>query len=100
MKVTGPKSTNTCQDDQICSRLNAGLDGVVHLVQSIWDANFSTEDWRFLLVDAKDDFNEINRIVMIWKVFHLWPSGDFFKLLSSPVIYRFAKQEWDENFSA
>ena len=32
----------------------------------------------FLLVDANNAFNEINRVRMIWTVRHLWPSGTIF----------------------
>ena len=32
----------------------------------------------FLLADAKNVFNEINWVRMLWKVRHFWPSGDFF----------------------
>ena len=78
LKVNGPESTNACQDDQLCARLKAVIDGAVHRVQYIWDANLSTENWGFLLVDAQNAFNEINRIEMLWKVLHLWPSRDHF----------------------
>ena len=35
----------------------------------------STEEWGFLLVDANNWFNEINRVGMIWTVQYLLPSG-------------------------
>ena len=53
LKVTGPKAANTPPDDQIYSGLKAGIDGEVHRVQDIWDANSSTKNWSFLLVDEK-----------------------------------------------
>ena len=53
LRVTGPKSTNACQDYQLCASLKAVIDVAVHGVQDIWDANSSTEYWLFLLVDAK-----------------------------------------------
>ena len=74
LKVTGPEATMASQDNQIC----AGIDGMVHGVQSIWDENLTTEDWIFLLVDAKNAFNEINQIIILWTVQHLWPSGSRF----------------------
>ena len=61
-----------CQDDKICAGLKAGVDGAVHGVQAIWDENLTMEDLIFLLVDAKNAFNEINRIGMLWTVHHLW----------------------------
>ena len=57
LKVNGPESTNACQDDQLCARLKAVIDGAVHRVQYIWDAKLSTENWGFLLVDAQNAFN-------------------------------------------
>ena len=44
LNFMGPESTNACQDDQICDGLKAAIDGTVHDVQSIWDANFSTDE--------------------------------------------------------
>ena len=78
MKVTGPESTTVCQDDQLCDVLKAGTDGAVHGVQDIWDDNFSTYDWVFLIVGAKNDFNNIKKIGMLWTVCHVWPSGAHF----------------------
>ena len=60
LKVTGTEATMVCQDDHLCSGLKAGIDGVVHEVQDIWYEKSTTEDWGFLLVDAKNVFNEIN----------------------------------------
>ena len=37
-RVKGLKSTYSCQDDQICAGLKAGIDGVIHGVQDIWDS--------------------------------------------------------------
>ena len=74
LRVTGPKSTSECTDDQICAGFKAVINGYVHGVQAIWGKNSSTEDWGFLLVYAKNVFNEINQIRMLWRVCHLDPS--------------------------
>ena len=67
-----------CQDDKICAGLKAGVDGAVHGVQAIWDENLTMEDLIFLLVDAKNAFNEINQIGILWTVCNLCPSGACF----------------------
>ena len=41
----------------------------------LWDKNWSTEEWNFLLVDANNTFNENNWVGMLWTVWHLWTSG-------------------------
>ena len=45
LKVAVPESTIKCQDEQLCSGLKAGIDGVFHGVQAIWDKKSNTEDW-------------------------------------------------------
>ena len=53
LKVTVPEATSAFQDDHFCARLKAGIGGTVQGVQAIWDSKSTTEDWGFLLVDAK-----------------------------------------------
>ena len=45
LRLMGLEATNTCQDYQLFAGLIVGIDGAVHGVQDIWDANLSTEDW-------------------------------------------------------
>ena len=77
-KVTGPEATLEYQDDQLCARVKVGMDSAIHRVQDLWNENLSTEEWVFLLVDAKIVFNDINQVGMLWTVQHLWPSGSIF----------------------
>ena len=57
LKVTGPEATMACKDNQLCAGPKVGIDGAVHEVQAIWDEKLTTEDWGFLIVDAKNTFN-------------------------------------------
>ena len=61
LKFMGPKSTNACQDYQLCTGLKAGIYDTVHGVQTIWDANLSTETWYSYLC-MKNTFNKVNNI--------------------------------------
>ena len=63
------------QGDQFCTGLKAGIYMLVHGVKYIWDVNCTKENWGFLLVHAKNAFNNIHQIVMLWTVRHLWMSG-------------------------
>ena len=60
LKVTGQEDTATCKYYKLCAVIKAGIDSTVHGVKAIWDENSSTEDRGFLLVDAKNAFNDIN----------------------------------------
>ena len=80
-----------CQDDHPCAGLKAGIEGAIHRVQAIWNEKLTTEELIFLLVYAKNVFNEINRFGMIWAVRHLWLSGahfvfSYYRHLSSCVL--------------
>ena len=53
LRATGSEATSACQYDQIYAGLKVGIGGTVHRVKDIWDTKLITEDWGFLLVDAK-----------------------------------------------
>ena len=71
----GPEATMVCQGDQLCAGLKAGIEGAIHGVQALWDKNLSMDEWSFFLIDAKNSFNNIHRVRIIWTVQHVWPSG-------------------------
>ena len=41
----------------------------------LWEEHKKEEDWGFLLIDARNVFNEENRTAMIWAVRHECTSG-------------------------
>ena len=73
-KVTVVEATYTFMDNQLCSGLKALIDGSVNGVQAVWEANSSTKNWGFILVNAKHLFNKINHVGMMWIVRYLWSS--------------------------
>ena len=87
MSITVLEATNACQDDQLYASLKAVIDRALNGVQDIWDANSSMKYWIFLLVDENNTFNKMNRIILLWTVFHLCLYiNRFLKLLLSLVI--------------
>jgi hypothetical protein len=49
-----------CGMDQLCAGLEAGIEGGIHAMRLLWDMHLAEEEWGFLLVDAKNAFNEGN----------------------------------------
>ena len=41
----------------------------------MWEQHSKEEDWGFLLIDARNLFNEENRTAMLLAVRHEWPGG-------------------------
>jgi hypothetical protein len=72
----GHSATTTCGSDQLCAGLRAGTDGAIHGVSTLYnELEDSNSDSGFLLIDANNAFNEINRINMLWTIRHEWPAG-------------------------
>ena len=78
LSFTVSEATNACQYEQLCAGLKSLIYRDLHGVQYIWDANSSMECCRFLLVDAKNMFSEVNQNIMLLTVRYLWTSRDIF----------------------
>ena len=68
-------SEEDCSNDQLCGVLQPGIEGGVHAMHSLWETHKMEEEWGFLLIDARNAFDEINRTVMLWLIRHECPSG-------------------------
>ena len=75
LAVSGPAAKDACGADQLCAGLSAGIEGAIHGMSQTWTESDAIDRWGFLLVDARNAFNEINRISMLWTIRHEWPAG-------------------------
>ena len=75
LSVTGEEVSAVCGVDNLSVGIPAGIEAAIHSVNECVDGNHDTDDWGFILVDAKNAFNELNIYTMLWTVRHLWPSG-------------------------
>jgi hypothetical protein len=73
--VSGCNAKERCGIDQLCAGLEAGIEGGIHAIDELWRQHKEEEEWGFLLVDAANAFNELNRTAMLWTIRHEWPSG-------------------------
>ena len=73
--VMGKETTRAYGTDQLCSGLEAGKEGDIHHMRSLWDEHEKDEDdtWGFLLVGTRNAFNKGNRKMVIWIARYEWP---------------------------
>ena len=55
--------------------VDAGIEGAIHAMRVLWEEHQTEEDWVFLLIDARNAFNEETRTAMLWAVRNECPSG-------------------------
>jgi len=68
LEVAGGAAKDACGTDQLCAGLEAGIEGGIHAMKLMWDIHHMEEEWGFLLIDACNAFNELNRMAMLWTV--------------------------------
>jgi len=103
LAVTGRQATTACDNLNLCTGLQAGIEGAVHAMGNAWQAaefrggktapkTITTIDsevtttsvvesgqpYTTLLVDARNGFNELSCKVAMWTIRHQWPNGSRF----------------------
>eukprot|EP00957_Ditylum_brightwellii_P134539 10256434-Ditylum_brightwellii.AAC.1 len=63
--VCGDEVTKAYRIHQLCSSINADIEGVVHSMKQMWDDHAKEDGWGKLLVDAQNVFNKVKRCVML-----------------------------------
>ncbi len=74
MMAAGDDVKKVCGPDQLCSGIEAGIEGAIHSMYQLFEENKGT-GWGVLLVDASNAFNSLNRKAALWHARHLWPRG-------------------------
>ena len=75
LAVMGAEAKEACRTEQLCEGLEYGTEGGIHAVRLLWQHHNQEEDWGFLLIDARNAFNENNHKDILWAVRSDWPSG-------------------------
>ena len=75
LKVARPEAKTACGTTQMAGGLEVEIEGAIHAIRVLWEEHKKEEDWEFLLIDARNAFNEEKRTAMLWAVRHEWTSG-------------------------
>ena len=73
LRVTGQDEKAACGTDHIAGGVEAGTEVAIHATRLQWTQHYQEEEWGFLLIDARNVFNEKNQTAMLWAVRHEWP---------------------------
>ena len=70
LRVSGQEAKAVCGTEQLAGGVEAGIERVIHDARLQWAQHSQEEDWGFILIDARNAFNEENRTAMLWAVQH------------------------------
>ena len=65
LAVAGKDAADKCGIENLSGGMSAGIEAAVHSANEVVDGNYETDDLGFILVDARNAFNELNRYTML-----------------------------------
>ena len=68
MQVTGQETKAACGTSQLSGGVEAGIEVAIHAMLILWEEHSLEEDLGFILIDARNAFNEENRTSMLWSI--------------------------------
>ena len=75
LRVAGSESKEACRTTRLAGGVEAGIESAILAMVVLWEEHNQEEDWGFLLIEARNAFNEENRTAMLWAVRNEWRSG-------------------------
>ena len=75
LRVMGKKAKAACGTEHLGGEVEAGIEGAIHATRLQWTQHSQEKEWGFLLIDARNAFNEENWTAMLWAVRNEWPGG-------------------------
>ena len=63
--VTGWEAQSACGVDQLACGMQSGIEGAIQAISALYD-DHSNDGWGFLLMDAANAFNSVNRAAAFW----------------------------------
>ena len=73
--MEGTEAKAACRTTHLAGGVEAWIEGAIHAMRVLWEEHAQEVDWGFLLIDARNAFNEENHTAILWAVRHKWTSG-------------------------
>ena len=61
LRVTGQEAKSACRTEQLADGVEAGIKGAINATRLQCTQHSQEDEWGFLLIDARNVFNEENR---------------------------------------
>ena len=74
--VTRDDAETVCEARQLCAGLKCGIEGAIHAATDLFESH--DDSYGMLIMDARNAFNSINRISLLWNIRILWPRASRF----------------------
>ena len=71
--MTGWETQSACGVDQLACEMQSGIEGAVHAMSALY-FDYSNHGWVFLLMNATNGFNSVNRAAALCNARILWPN--------------------------
>ena len=71
------EAQSACGAEQLACGMQSGIEGAVHAMSALY-SDHSDDGWGFLLMDATNAFNSVNRAAALWNARILCPSCSCF----------------------
>ena len=68
LTVADKEAKKVLGTEQLCRGVGVGIKGGIHVMQLLWKQHAHDEYGVFLIIDARNKFNEGNRTKMLWAV--------------------------------
>ena len=78
LQGTRQEAKAACGTEQLAGGVEEGIEGSIHSMRVLWEEQSREEEWMFLLIDARNAFNEEKQTSLLWDSWHEWPSGTQF----------------------
>ena len=65
LEVTHSEAARVAGVDQLCCRLEAGIEARIHSMKSLYDENLLNDNWGILLLDTYYAFNRGNKKILV-----------------------------------
>ena len=65
--VTGWEAQSACGMDQLACGMQCGIKRAINATSALYD-DHSNDGWGFLLMDATNAFNSVNRVTTLWNL--------------------------------